>query len=76
MYEALASGSRNDKAYNVSDPLFITHVDAAYKLVLSFKKKHIIPRAYTWLESLITLAPVGFFKSQFEEISKPINLVK
>lgn len=76
MYSTLATLSKDDKNFEVSSPLFITHIDAASILSKHPKKKYVSVKGFQWLETMIMTAPMKFYKDNFKLVSIPHNLVK
>jgi hypothetical protein len=73
MYRAL---KETIQAKDLVQPLFVRHIEAAFKLTRPTKKKTIMPKAFAWLEVLIKEAPPEYFKLALENKVQPVNLIR
>jgi hypothetical protein len=73
MYRAL---KETIPAKDLVQPLFVRHIEAAFKLTRPTKKKTIMPKAFAWLEVLIKEAPPEYFRLALENKLRPENLIR
>lgn len=73
MYRALKDSIQ---AKDLVQPLFVRHIEAAFKLTRPTKKKTIMPKAFAWLEVLIKEAPSEYFKQALENKVMPVKLIR
>ena len=73
MYRAL---KETIQAKDLVQPLFVRHIEAAFKLTRPTKKKTIMPKAFAWLEVLIKEAPPDYFRLTLENKVLPVNLIR